>query len=132
MMEGGRESVIVACPGPVSEPHASWTPVMDMQQFLNNRLAFPPEELARFAGKYVAWSPDGMRILASDENELRLDATLKHAGYDTSEILVAYVPDPDEVILGHAGFLEYFDAEFRGADRTVILTPNRRFPGSRT
>jgi hypothetical protein len=34
-------------------------------------------------------------------------------------------------LLGHAGFLEYFDAEFRGADRTAILTPNRTFPGSR-
>jgi hypothetical protein len=76
---------------------------MDMQQFVKNRLAFPPDELARFAGQYVAWSPDGTRILASDEDELRLDATLKHAGYDTSEILVAFVPDPDEVILGGGG-----------------------------
>ena len=79
---------------------------MDMQQFLKNRLAFPPEELARFAGKYVAWSPDGTQILASDEDELRLDATLKQAGHDASEILIAFVPDPDEVILGGGAFLE--------------------------
>jgi hypothetical protein len=34
-------------------------------------------------------------------------------------------------LLGYAGFLQYFDAEFRGADREVILTPNRSFPGVR-
>jgi hypothetical protein len=35
-------------------------------------------------------------------------------------------------LLGYAGFLQYFDAEFRGADREVLLTPNRSFPGVRT
>jgi hypothetical protein len=34
-------------------------------------------------------------------------------------------------LLGHAGFLQYFDAEFRGADREVILTPNHSFPSDR-
>jgi hypothetical protein len=32
-------------------------------------------------------------------------------------------------LLGYAGFLQFFDADFRGADREVILTPNRSFPG---
>lgn len=40
---------------------------------------------------------------------------------------MAALPRP---VLGHAGFLQFFDAEFRGADREVILTPNRAFPGS--
>ncbi len=35
-------------------------------------------------------------------------------------------------LLGHAGFLEYFEAEFRGTDREVILTANRSFPGIRS
>jgi hypothetical protein len=34
-------------------------------------------------------------------------------------------------LLGYAGFLQYFDAEFRGADWEVILTPNGSFPGTR-
>jgi hypothetical protein len=34
-------------------------------------------------------------------------------------------------LLGHAGFLQYFDVEFRGMDREVVLTPNRSFPGIR-
>lgn len=34
-------------------------------------------------------------------------------------------------LLGYAGFLQFFDAEFRGADREVELTANRDFPGTR-
>lgn len=30
---------------------------MDMQQFLKNRSQFPPEDLARYAGQYVAGAP---------------------------------------------------------------------------
>jgi hypothetical protein len=33
-------------------------------------------------------------------------------------------------ILGHGGFLEFFDADFRGAKREVILIPNAAFPGT--
>jgi hypothetical protein len=33
-------------------------------------------------------------------------------------------------ILGHGGFLEFFDVEFRGADREVVLIANRSFPGT--
>jgi predicted aspartyl protease len=32
-------------------------------------------------------------------------------------------------LLGYAGFLQYFDAEFRGADTEVTLLPNRTFLG---
>jgi hypothetical protein len=40
----------------------------------------------------------------------------------------AALPRP---LMGHAGFLQYFDAEFREADLEVLLTPNRSFPGIR-
>jgi hypothetical protein len=33
-------------------------------------------------------------------------------------------------LLGQAGFLEFFDADFRGADHEVVLIPNARFPGT--
>lgn len=35
-------------------------------------------------------------------------------------------------LLGHAGFLEYFDTELRGNRREAILTPNPSFSGKRT
>ena len=76
---------------------------MDMQQFIRNRSQFPPEELAKYVGQYVAWSPDGTRIVASDEDPLRLDAAIPAAGYDPAEVLISFVGDPDEVILGGAG-----------------------------
>jgi hypothetical protein len=34
-------------------------------------------------------------------------------------------------LIGYAGFLQYFDAEFRGDDLHVLLNPNRSFPGVR-
>ena len=34
-------------------------------------------------------------------------------------------------LLGHAGFLQFFHADFRNEDREVILSPNRLFPGRR-
>jgi hypothetical protein len=76
---------------------------MDMQQFLKNRSQFPPEELAKYAGRYVAWSPDGTTIFASDEDEVRLDAAINAAGHDAAEVLVSFVPYPDEVILSGGG-----------------------------
>ncbi|MBI1914064.1 MAG: hypothetical protein HYS12_04915 [Planctomycetes bacterium] len=78
---------------------------MDMQQLLRNRQRFPPEELARYVGQYVAFSPDGTRIVASDEDLARLDAKIKAAGYDPAETLVSAVPAED-VILGGGGTIE--------------------------
>lgn len=34
-------------------------------------------------------------------------------------------------LLGHAGFLDFFDADFRGHDHEVILAANPSFPGRR-
>jgi len=73
-----------------------------MQLFQKNREKFPPEELTKFAGKYVAWHRDGTCILASDEDELRLANAIKEAGHDTGEVLIAYVPVEDECYLGAA------------------------------
>ena len=71
-----------------------------MQLFLKNRQRFPAEELARYAGQYVAWSPDGTKILASDEDELQLVQAMRAAGHDSAETLIAYVPAQDESLLG--------------------------------
>lgn len=38
---------------------------------------------------------------------------------------VGFVPVPlRRALLGYAGFLQYFDTDFHGADREVILKPN--------
>ncbi len=62
--------------------------------------AVPARGTARYGGKYVAWSPDGTKIIASDDDQIRLDGTIRELGYDPAEILVSSVPYPDEIILG--------------------------------
>ena len=73
---------------------------MNAKLFQQNGQKFPPKELARFAGKYLAWSPDGSKILASHEDELQLARVIQTAGLNTAEILIAFVPAEDEVLLG--------------------------------
>jgi hypothetical protein len=40
-------------------------------------------------------------------------------------------PRGKDPLLGYAGFLKYFDADFHRDDPEVILKPNRSFPGVR-
>jgi len=47
--------------------------------------------------------------------------------------LVGFAPIPlRRALLGHSGCLQFFDANFRGAAREVILLPNADFAGQRT
>lgn len=42
--------------------------------------------------------------------------------------------DPEKesiALLGHLGFLQFFNAQFRGKDHVVILEPNGTFPANR-
>jgi hypothetical protein len=73
---------------------------MDVQLFQKNRQNFPVSELARYAGQFVAWSPDGTRILACNEDELKLAEAIRAAGHNSAEVLIAFVPAEDEVLLG--------------------------------
>jgi hypothetical protein len=73
---------------------------MDMSEFLKNRAHVAPAEVARYAGKYVAWSPDGKRIIAADDDPMSLVAAVKSAGYDSAECVLSSVPVADEVVLG--------------------------------
>jgi hypothetical protein len=63
------------------------------RQFLANRAAFPVEELAKFAGQWVAWSPDGTRIAASTRGPELLAAILEANGEDPSLCVVEGIPD---------------------------------------
>jgi len=71
--------------------------MIDINEFRRNQSRLPCAELEKYNGQYVAWSPDGSRILAADADPLRLDALLCAAGHDPAEILVSRVAIPEEV-----------------------------------
>ena len=66
-----------------------------------NRAAFPVEDLAKYAGQWVAWSPDGTRIAASAPGPELLDAILEANGQDPALCVVEGIPD-DDALLGEA------------------------------
>jgi hypothetical protein len=73
---------------------------MNMDQFLRNRSRLLPAELERYAGMYVAWSPDGTQIIAADNDPTQVVAAVKAAGYSPAECVLSSVPAPEEVVLG--------------------------------
>lgn len=69
---------------------------MDMFTFQQNRVQFPPEKLVEYVGHYVAWSPDGTHILADHSDQVALEKIIQEAGYNPSDIVISFVPNPDE------------------------------------
>jgi hypothetical protein len=68
------------------------------RRFLANRAAFPVEELTRYAGLWVAWSPDGTRAAASAEAPEALEGLLRAAGEDPLLCALEGIPDADPVV----------------------------------
>jgi hypothetical protein len=71
------------------------------RKFLANRAVFPGEDLARYAGQWVAWSPDGTRIAGSALSPELLDGILKANGEDPALCVVEGIPD-DDALIGEA------------------------------
>jgi hypothetical protein len=75
--------------------HTSKTPP-DTRSYSMNRKKFPAEELARYAGQWLAWSPDGTRILAHGQDQETVEAQLRATGIDPSEVVWSSMPRLDE------------------------------------
>jgi hypothetical protein len=71
--------------------------MIEINEFRRNQSRFPREELAKYNGQHVAWSPDGTRILVANTDPAQVDTLLVAAGYDPAEILVSLVAIPEEV-----------------------------------
>jgi hypothetical protein len=65
------------------------------RRFLANRAAFPIEELAKYAGQWVAWSPDGTRVAASAAQPDLLDCLLRAGGEDPAGCVVEGIPSDE-------------------------------------
>jgi hypothetical protein len=62
-------------------------------RFAENRNKFPPEELVKYLGQYVAWFPDGSGILDSDTDSLVLWERIKASGDDPAWYFIEYITD---------------------------------------
>ena len=69
---------------------------VDGQRFNENRNRVPAEELAKWAGMYVAWSLDGTHILAGGLDEKTAEEQLKQSGISPREVVWSYVPGSGE------------------------------------
>ena len=72
------------------------------RKFLANRAAFSGEELAKYAGQWVAWSPDGTHVAASAASPEMLDDLLRACGENPNECVIEGIPG-DEPLVGEVG-----------------------------
>jgi hypothetical protein len=61
---------------------------------------FPWEDLSKHRGCWVAFSPDGRRLIASSISLAKLDARVRAAGENPEEVLLERVPDGDCIASG--------------------------------
>jgi hypothetical protein len=65
------------------------------RRFLANRAAVSVEELAKYAGEWVAWSPDGSRVVAHARSPELLDGLVRACGEDPACCVVEGIPGDD-------------------------------------
>jgi hypothetical protein len=76
---------------------------MNRQQYRDNRGAVPLGELANYRSQWVAFSPDGRRILAGAETIEHLEEQLAALGQDPQQVVLEHIPGPeDDTSLGGA------------------------------
>jgi len=69
-------------------------------RFLENQRRFPPKELLRYQGQYIAWSWDGSQILAADVDRRALDKKLRDGGVDPLQVIHDFVEDSNLSYVG--------------------------------
>jgi hypothetical protein len=72
------------------------------RMFLKNRAAFPIAELAPYKGLWIAWSPEGSRVVAQSRDPESLDEQILAAGEDPEQCVVEGIP-ANESMLGGDG-----------------------------
>jgi hypothetical protein len=71
---------------------------LDGDRYFEGRNSIPQDVYVQFAGKHVALTPDGTRILASGNSYEELDSKLDAIGIDAGAIVHDYFDSPDETV----------------------------------
>ena len=74
---------------------------MNTQEYRENRARFPAADLAKYRGQWVAFSLDGRKIIASNEDLNKIDSLVAAAGEDPEQVALERI-DPDDFCLGGA------------------------------
>ncbi len=73
---------------------------MPTASFTKNRAAFSIDELAKYIGKWVAFSPDGTMIVAAHEDVETVAQLVEQAGYDPQTVVFEGLPEEDTIYGG--------------------------------
>lgn len=74
---------------------------MNLPEFQRNRADFDQDLLARHQGRWVAFSGDGRRIVASGDTLDQLENQLASLGQDPQEVFLERIGGPEEdLVLG--------------------------------
>ncbi|HEV3080072.1 MAG TPA: hypothetical protein VGY66_09840 [Gemmataceae bacterium] len=69
---------------------------MFTREFWQNRAKFPRAELAKYCGQWVAFSADGLRIVASADTLEALESWIEKAGENAEQLMFEGVPAPED------------------------------------
>jgi len=95
------------------------------RKFLEHRAALPATALIPYAGRWIAWSPDGARIVAVSPAPEDLDDRIRAAGEDPERCVVEGVPTTDAMLVARG--LAWRDHEVslhRPSDSSAGLPPS--------
>lgn len=69
---------------------------MNLAAHHSRRQEIPADELAKHRGKWVAFSSQGDRVIASGEDLESLHAELLSTGEDPDQVVLTHLPDNDD------------------------------------
>ena len=73
---------------------------MDTRQLRENRSTFPAAELAKYRGKWIAFSNDGRQIVSSAPDLAELDARLLALGEDPERVVLEFIDADESFVTG--------------------------------
>jgi hypothetical protein len=91
--------------------------VPDRATYVKNRCSHPIEEIAQYGDQWVAWSLDGLRIVAHHADPLEVAAMIEAQGFGTEDVSFEWIPP--------GGYVETLLYAFSDLDRGGVPLARR-------